>query len=82
MMAAMASIGSESYGGEQRIPLTPEEKADLKFIESVKRSECLRKKGIREWTYHLRDGEDTRILTVLARDRKNADRKARNKGFL
>jgi hypothetical protein len=75
MMAAMASMGESGYSerSEQR-KLTDEDKEELKAIAEKKRLERLKEKGVNEYFYGAN--------TVYARNRKNADKKARNKGYL
>jgi uncharacterized Fe-S center protein len=75
MMAAMASMGESGYSerSEQR-KLTDEDKEELKAIAEKKRLERIKEKGVNEYFYGAN--------TVYARNRKNADKKARNKGYL
>ena len=71
MMAAMASTGETGYSERSEYrQLTDEEKA----IAEKKRLERLKEKGVNEYFYGAN--------TVYARNQKNADRKARNKGYL
>ena len=71
MMAAMASMGETGYSEKSEYrQLTDEEKA----IAEKKRLERLKEKGVNEYFYGAN--------TVYARNQKNADRKARNKGYL
>jgi len=71
MMAAMASMGETGYSERSEYrQLTDEEKA----IAEKKRLERLKEKGVNEYFYGAN--------TVYARNQKNADRKARNKGYL
>ena len=75
MMAAMASMGESGYSERSEYrQLTDEEKAELKVIAEKKRLERLKEKGVNEYFYGAN--------TVYARNQKNADRKARNKGYL
>jgi hypothetical protein len=75
MMAAMASMGDNSYSERSEYrELTDEEKAELKAIAEKKRLERLKKQGVNEYFY----GQNV----IYARNQKNADRKARNKGYL
>ena len=75
MMAAMASMGDNSYyeRSEYR-ELTDEEKEELKAIAEKKRLERLKKQGVNEYFY----GQNV----IYARNQKNADRKAKRKGYL
>jgi hypothetical protein len=75
MMAAMASVGESGYSERSEYQeLTEEEKLRLKAIAEKKRLERLKEKGVNEYFY----GKNV----IYARDQKNADRKARNKGYL
>ena len=72
MMAAMASLSEHDYTERKESNrLTDEDKMKLKEIHKNKR---LKKKGLNEYFY-----EDN---VVYALNQKNADRKAKNKGFL
>jgi len=75
MFAAMAAIGDTGYleRSEYR-ELTDEEKEKLKAIAENKRIERLKQQGVNEYFY----GQNV----IYARNQKNADRKARNKGYL
>jgi len=67
----MASMGETGYSERSEYrQLTDEEKA----IAEKKRLERLKEKGVNEYFYGAN--------TVYARNQKNADRKARNKGYL
>jgi hydroxylamine reductase (hybrid-cluster protein) len=75
MMMAMASMGDPGYSERSEYrELTDEEKEQLKAIAEKKRIERLKQKGVSEYFYG--------VNSVYARDQKNADRKARNKGYL
>lgn len=75
MMAAMASMDEAGYSKRSEYrELTDEEKAKLKAIAEKKRLERLKEKGVNEYFY----GQNV----IYARNQKNADRKARNKGYL
>jgi len=75
MMAAMAFMGNDGYSERSEYrKLTDEEKSELKAIAEKKRLELLKQKGVNEYFYG--------VNTVFARNQKNADRKARNKGYL
>jgi hypothetical protein len=75
MMAAMAAMGDTGYSERSEYrELTDEEKEELKAIAEKKRLERLKQKGVNEYFY----GQNV----IYARDQKNADRKARNKGYL
>lgn len=75
MMFAMASMGNTGYyERDEYRELTDEEKERLKAIAENKRIERLKQKGVSEYFY----GQNV----IYARDKKNADRKARNKGYL
>ena len=75
MMAAMAAMGDAGYSERSEYrELTDEEKAELKDIAEKKRLERLKHKGVNEYFY----GQNV----IYARNQKNADRKARNKGYL
>ncbi len=75
MMAAMAAMGNTGYSERSEYrELTDEEKAELKAIAEKKRLERLKQKGVNEYFY----GQNV----IYARNQKNADRKARNKGYL
>jgi len=54
--------------------LTDKQKAEIKAIAEQKRLERLKKQGVKEYFY----GDKV----IYARNKKNADRKARNKGYL
>jgi hypothetical protein len=75
MLAAMAAMGDSGYleKSEYR-ELTDEEKEQLKAIAEKKRIERIKQKGVSEYFY----GQNV----IYARNQKNADRKARNKGYL
>ena len=74
MMAAMASMGELGYSERSEYQeLTEEEKLRLKAIAKKKRLERLKQKGVNEYFY----GKNV----IHARNQKNADRKARNKGY-
>lgn len=75
MMFAMASMGNMGYSERSEyLELTDEEKEKLKAIAENKRIERLKQQGLNEYFY----GQNV----IYARDQKNADRKARNKGYL
>lgn len=75
MMVAMASMGDTGYSKRSQYrELTSEEKEELKAIIEKKRLERLKKQGVNEYFY----GQNV----IQARNKKNADRKARNKGYL
>jgi len=75
MMFAMASMGNTGYSERDEYrELTDEEKERLKAIAEKKSIERLKQKGVNEYFY----GQNV----IYARDQKNADRKARNKGYL
>lgn len=75
MMFAMDSMGNTGYSERDEYrELTDEEKKRLKDIAEKKRIERLKQKGVSEYFY----GQNV----IYARDQKNADRKARNKGYL
>lgn len=86
MMAAMATMVDTGYSKRNEyIELTDEEKAELKAIAEKKQAELkafvekkrlerLREKGVNKYYY----GQNI----IYARDQSNADRKARNKGYL
>lgn len=75
MFAAMAAMGNTGYSERDEYrELTDEEKERLKAIAENKRIERLKQKGVSEYFY----GQNV----IYARDKKNADRKARNKGYL
>jgi hypothetical protein len=75
MIVAMASMGNTGYSERDEYrELTEEEKERLKAIAEKKRIERLKQKGVSEYFY----GQNV----IYARDQKNADRKARNKGYL
>jgi len=69
MMLVMAEGGNMSYS-----KLTDEEKERLKAIAEKRRIDQLKQRGVNEYFY----GDNV----VYARNKKNADRKARNKGYL
>lgn len=72
MMAAMASMEANGCSEKSNYrELTDEE---LKAIAEKKRLERLKKQGVSEYFY----GENV----IYARNQKNADRKARKKGYL
>ena len=75
MMMAMASMGDTGYSERSEYrELTDEEKEQLKAIAEKKSIEQLKKKGVSEYFY----GQNV----IYARNQKNADRKARNRGYL
>lgn len=75
MLASMAVIGNIGYSERSEYQeLTDEEREKIKSITKKKRMEKLRKQGVNEYFY----GKNV----VYARNKKNADRKARNKGYL
>jgi hypothetical protein len=75
MMAAMASMGETGYSERSEYrQLTDGEKAELKAIAEKKRLERLKQKGVNEYFY----GQNV----IYARNQKNADKKARKKGYL
>jgi hypothetical protein len=75
MMAAMADMGNTPYSERSEYrELTDEEKERLKAIAEKKRLERLKKQGVNKYFY----GQNV----IHARNQKNADRKARNKGYL
>lgn len=75
ILAAMSEMGDIGYSERSEYQeLTDEEKEQFKAILEKKRIEKLKKQGVNEYFY----GENV----VYARDKKNADRKAKNKGWL
>jgi len=84
---AMSNDSSWMYDKrEQYNELTSEQKEELhKRIKAEKereRIERLKAKGVKEWIYYKKVDDD-RIevqIKIYARNKKNADRKARNKG--
>ncbi len=75
MYGAMAMMGDFGYQQETEYKtLTDEQKQELKAIAEQKRIERLKKQGVKEYFY----GDKV----IYARNKKNADRKARNKGYL
>ena len=75
MFAAMAAMCDTGYSERSEYrELTDEEKEKLKAIAEDKRIERLKQQGVNEYFY----GQNV----VYARNQKNADRKARNKGYL
>jgi hypothetical protein len=75
MFAAMAAMGDTGYSERSEYrELTDEEKEQLKAIAEKKRLERLKKQGVNEYFY----GQNV----IYARNQKNADRRARNKGYL
>ncbi len=75
MFAAMAAMGDTGYSERSEYrELTDEEKEKLKAIAENKRIERLKQQGVNEYFY----GQNV----IYARNQKNADRKARNKGYL
>ncbi len=72
---AMAAKRDTGYSERSEYrELTDEEKEKLKAIAENKRIERLKKQGVNEYFY----GQNV----IYARNQKNADRKARNKGYL
>lgn len=71
MFAAMASMGETVYSETDDYRELTEQ---IKAIAEKKRIERLKQKGVNEYFYG--------VNTVYARNQKNADRKARNKGYL
>ena len=75
MFAAMAAMGDTGYSERSEYrELTDEEKEKLKAIAENKRIERLKQQGVNEYFY----GQNV----IYARNQKNADRKARNKGYI
>jgi len=75
MMASMASMyGSGYHEGTEYQGLTDKKKEELKSFSEKKRIERLKKQGVNEYFY----GQNV----IYARNQKNADRKARNKGYI
>ena len=75
MMAAMAAMGDIGYSEKSEYrELTDEEKERLKAIAEKKRIERIKQQGVNEYFY----GHNV----IYARNQKNADRKARNKGYI
>ena len=75
MFAHLSAMGNDEYlERSDYIELTDEEKAELKKIFDNKMIELMKKKGVNEYFY----GKNV----VYARNKKNADRKARNKKYL
>ncbi len=71
---AMAMMGDLGYHDDSEYELlTEDEKSELKTIAKKNKIERLKKQGVREYFY----GENI----IYARNKKNADRKARNKGY-
>lgn len=74
MMAAMMAMGGTGHSERSEYrELTDEEKEKLKAIAENKRIERLKQRGVNEYFY----GQNV----IYARNQKNADRKARNKGY-
>jgi len=72
LFTMMAAMGDTGYSERSKYrELTDEEKAELKAIAEKKR---LKQQGVNEYFY----GQNV----IYARNKKNADRKARNKGYL
>ena len=85
MAMAMKGNGWMDDRREQYNELTAEEKELLqKRIKAEKerqRIERLKAKGVQEWIYFKKDDTGNEIsVTIYARNKKNADRKANNKG--
>jgi hypothetical protein len=75
MLGAMMMMSAMSQGGHfHREELTIEDKKRLREKFEKERIERLKKNDVNEYFYGLN--------VVYARNQKNADRKARNKGFL
>jgi len=75
MMAAMGDNSGYNYDEpEQFRILTPEERAKLKLRMEKQKIDKLKEKGVIEFFY----GENS----VFARNQKNADRKAKNLGYI
>ncbi len=75
MYGAMAMMGDFGYKkATEYKELTDEQKAEIKAIAEQKKIERLKKQGVKEYFY----GDKV----IYARNKKNADRKARNKGYL
>jgi hypothetical protein len=75
MMAAMGDTSEMGYNKPERINiLTPEERAKLKLRMEKQKINKLKEKGVIEFFY----GENS----VFARNQKNADRKAKNLGYI
>ena len=75
MFAAMASMGNNGfYEDESYRELTAMEREELQAIAERKRIELLKQRGVNEYFYGAN--------VVYARNQKNADRKAKTKGYL
>ena len=75
MFAAMVAMGDTGYSERSEYHyLTDEEKEKLKAIAEKKRTERFKQRGVNEYFY----GQNV----IYARNQKNADRKALNKGYL
>ena len=75
MLAAMDAMWDTGYSKKSKYrKLTDEEKEQLKAIAKKKRIEKLKQQGVNEYFY----GQNV----IYARNQKNADKKARNKGYL
>ena len=75
MFAAMAVMGDYSYTLDAEYKeLTETEREQIKAIAEAKREERLKKQGVNKYFY----GQNV----ITARNKKNADRKARNKGYI
>jgi hypothetical protein len=75
LMSGMLAMGNPGYS--ERIEyrqLTDKEKEHLKALAEKKRVDRLKRKGVNEYFY----GQNV----IYARNQKNADRKAKNKGYL
>lgn len=75
LMLAMMNAGNMSYAeSEGYKELTDEEKERLRLLAEKRRINQLKTKGVNEYFY----GDHV----IYARDKENADRKARNKGLI
>ena len=74
MFAAMAMSGTDYLDESGYRELTDKEKDELKTIAENRRLERLKQKGVNEYFY----GQNV----IYARNQKNANRKAKSKGYL
>jgi len=73
-LAAMMMAGENGISGTHQDPVTDEEIAQAKIRLEQERKWNLFRGGAKEFQYPQG--------TIIARDQKNADRKARNKGWI
>jgi len=76
--ALLLAFGMAMMANTQQHPLTDEEKKAVKKNRERKKRERLLKKGVKFFTYKTQTGE----IEIRARNKKNADKKARKRGCI